>query len=96
MADGELNRSGVEQAAILLLTLGEQDAAQVLKHLGAKEVQRVGAAMAQLSGISREEVSAVLGRFVSKVDQQTSVGVDSDEYVRRVLTEALGLSLIHI
>ena len=90
MPDAELNRSGVEQAAILLLTLGEQDAAQVLKHLGAKEVQRVGAAMAQLSGISREEVSAVLGRFVSKVDQQTSVGVDADEYVRKVLTEALG------
>ena len=90
MAEAQINRSGVEQAAILLLTLGEQDAAQVLKHLGAKDVQRVGQAMAQLSGISREEVSMVLGRFAAKVEQQTSVGVDSDEYVRKVLTEALG------
>jgi flagellar motor switch protein FliG len=90
MAEATSNRPGVEQAAILLLTLGEQDAAQVLKHLGAKDVQRVGAAMAQLTGISREEVSQVLGEFSSRVDRQTSFGVDSDEYVRRVLTEALG------
>ncbi len=84
------SRSGVEQAAILLLTLGEQDAAQVLRHLGAKEVQKVGAAMAQLTGISREEVSGVLGQFATRVDQQTSFGVDSDEYVRKVLNQALG------
>ena len=43
MSEAGANRSGVEQAAILLLTLGEQEAAQVLKHLGAKDVQRVGA-----------------------------------------------------
>ena len=85
-----MNRPGVEQAAILLLTLGEQDAAQVLKHLGAKDVQRVGQAMAQLTGVSREEVSLVLGRFATRVEQQTSVGVNSDEYVRKVLNEALG------
>ena len=85
-----MNRPGVEQAAILLLTLGEQDAAQVLKHMGAKDVQRVGQAMAQLTGVSREEVSLVLGRFATRVEQQTSVGVNSDEYVRKVLNEALG------
>jgi flagellar motor switch protein FliG len=90
MNEAASNRPGVEQAAILLLTLGEQDAAAVLKHLGAKDVQRVGAAMAQLSGISRDEVSQVLGDFASRVDRQTSFGVDSDEYVRKVLNEALG------
>jgi flagellar motor switch protein FliG len=90
MPEIQSSRSGVEQAAILLLTLGEQDAAQVLKHLGAKDVQRVGAAMAQLSGISREEVATVLGTFTDRVERETSVGVDSDEYVRNVLNEALG------
>jgi flagellar motor switch protein FliG len=90
MAQVQTSRSGVEQAAILLLTLGEQDAAQVLKHLGAKDVQLVGAAMAQLTGISRDEVSAVLGHFAERVERETSFGVDSDEYVRNVLTEALG------
>jgi flagellar motor switch protein FliG len=91
MAEAQTSsRPGVEQAAILLLSLGEQDAAQVLKHLGAKEVQKVGAAMAQLAGISREEVSGVLGSFATRVEQQSSLGVDSDEYVRKVLNEALG------
>ena len=91
MAEAQTSsRSGVEQAAILLLSFGEQDAAQVLKHLGAKEVQKVGAAMAQLAGISREEVSGVLGNFATRVEQQSSLGVDSDEYVRKVLNEALG------
>jgi flagellar motor switch protein FliG len=85
-----MDRSGVERAAILLLALGEQDAAQVLKHLGAKDVQRVGAAMAQLSGVSREEVSSVLTVFSTNVEQQTSFGVGTDDYIRRVLTEALG------
>ncbi len=86
----EAERPGVERAAILLLALGEQDAAQVLKHLGAKDVQRVGAAMAQLNGVSREEVSTVLSTFSTKVEQQTSFGVGNDEYIRKVLTEALG------
>jgi flagellar motor switch protein FliG len=90
MNEAASDRPGVEQAAILLLTLGEQDAAQVLKHLGAKDVQRVGAAMAQLTGISREDVSEVLNEFSVRVERQTSVGVDSDEYVRKVLNEALG------
>ena len=90
MSEAEMSRSGVEQAAILLLTLGEQEAAQVLKHLGAKDVQRVGMAMAQLSGISREEVTGVLSSFASAVEQHTSFGVDADEYVRKVLVEALG------
>jgi flagellar motor switch protein FliG len=85
-----LDRSGVDRAAILLLALGEQDAAQVLRHLGAKDVQRVGAAMAQLSGVSREEVSLVLSTFSSNVEQQTSFGVGTDDYIRKVLTEALG------
>ncbi len=86
----EADRPGVERAAILLLALGEQDAAQVLKHLGAKDVQKVGAAMAQLAGVSREEVSGVLSSFSTKVEQQTSFGVGTEDYIRKVLTEALG------
>jgi flagellar motor switch protein FliG len=83
-------RSGVDRAAILLLALGEADAAQVLKHLSVKDVQRVGAAMAQLSGVSRGEVTSVMENFASSVEQQTSVGVGNDEYVRKVMVEALG------
>jgi len=90
MSEAALSRSGVDRAAILLLALGEQDAAQVLKHLGAKDVQRVGAAMAQLSAVSRDEVSTVLTTFSSSVEQQTSFGVGTDDYIRKVMNEALG------
>lgn len=92
MADetAKSQRSPVERAAILLMSLGEADAAQVLKHMDAKEVQRVGAAMAQLSGVTREEVAEVLASFHGALAQQTPVSVDSGEYVRNVLTEALG------
>jgi flagellar motor switch protein FliG len=83
-------RNGAERAAILLMTLGEHEAAEVLKHMGAKDVQKVGAAMAQMSNISREEVSAVLTTFSSTLENQTSLGVGADEYIRKVLTNALG------
>lgn len=75
---------------MLLLTLGEQEAAEVLKHMGAKDVQKVGSAMAQMSNISREEVSTVLSNFTTVIESQTSLGVGADEYIRKVLINALG------
>jgi flagellar motor switch protein FliG len=87
---GNESRSGTERAAILLLTLGEQEAAQVLKHMGAREVQRVGSAMTQLLNVSREEVNDVLARFSDTVENQTSVGLGVDDFLRKVLVDALG------
>src|SRR5215469_5698309 len=84
------SRSGTERAAILLLTLGEQEAAQVLKHMGAKEVQRIGTAMSKLANVSREEVQGVISQFTTTVEHQTSVGVGADEFLRKVLVDALG------
>lgn len=83
-------RSGTERAAILLLSLGEEEAAEVLKHMGAKDVQRIGAAMTQLQNISRQEVTQVLDEFTATVEEQTSIGVGVDEYLRKVLINALG------
>lgn len=82
--------SGPERAAILLMSLGENEAAQVLKHLGAKDVQKVGQAMASLSNVSRERANSVVERFVDELGNQTSLGVGADDYVRRVLINALG------
>lgn len=90
MNEAVSRRTGTERAAIFLLTLGEQTAAEVLRHMGAKDVQRVGTAMAQLSNVSRAEVSQVLANFSRTVENQTSVGIGSDEYVRKVLINALG------
>jgi flagellar motor switch protein FliG len=77
-------------AAMLLLALGEGEAATVLKHLDAKVVQRLGTAMAQLKSASREEVTEVIGGFVQTMDGQADIKVGSDEYIRKVLTDALG------
>ena len=80
----------VEKAAILLLSLGETDAAQVLQHMGPKEVQRVGSAMAQMRNIQRDQVEQVMSEFVEIVSDQTGLGVGADGYIRNMLTQALG------
>ena len=84
------NRPGIEQAAILLLSLGEKEAADVLKFMSAKDVQRVGTAMAQVANVSRAEVGAVIGKFTAAVEGQSSLGVGSDEFIRKTLINALG------
>ena len=70
---------GPERAAILLMSLGEAEAAEVLKHMGAKDVQKVGQAMATLTNVSRERATEVLESFVAELDTQTSLGVGADE-----------------
>ncbi|WP_028770984.1 flagellar motor switch protein FliG [Silanimonas lenta] len=90
MADKKGEFSGVEKAAILMLSLGELEAAEVLKHMTAKEVQKVGQAMATVGGVSREQIEAVMGEFAQTLDKQTSVGIGADDYVRKVLVQALG------
>jgi len=80
----------VDKAAILLLSLGETDAAQVLRHLGPKEVQRVGTAMAQMRNVQKAQIEQVMSEFVEIVGDQTSLGVGSDGYIRKMLTQALG------
>lgn len=82
--------SGAERAAIFMMSLGEQGAAEVLRHMGPKEVQKVGTAMAALSSVSNHRVDSVLSEFTRLVEEQSSVGIDSDEYVRKVMIGALG------
>lgn len=90
MAEMMPKLSGAERAAVLLLSLGEQHAAEVLKHMGPKEVQKVGAVMASIKNVSREQVNLVLEEFVGEVGRQTALGVGTEDYVRKVLMEALG------
>src|SRR3979490_2389834 len=80
----------IDKAAIFLLSLGETDAAQVLRHMGPKEVQRVGVAMAQMRNVHRDQVELVMQEFIETVGDQTSLGVGSDGYIRKMLTQALG------
>ena len=80
----------VDQAAILLMSLGETDAAEILKHMGPKEVQRIGGAMTQLQNVQQHEVQAVLGNFLDEVRTLTGLGVGADNYIRKMLVTALG------
>jgi len=82
--------SGVERAAILMLAMGEQDAASIMSHMGPKEVQELGLAMANMSKVSTTNMEAVMHSFVDTLRSETSVGLDSDEYIRNVLNSALG------
>jgi flagellar motor switch protein FliG len=86
----DAKRTGTDRAAIFLLSLGEAQATEVMRHMGAKDVQRVGAAMTQLQNVSRNDVSQVLTDFSLSVEGQTSLGVGVDEYLRKVLVGALG------
>jgi len=88
--DENSDLSGVERAAIFLMSLGEERASEVLKHMGPKEVQKVGTAMSELSGVSKQQVGSVLTDFVSLAEDQTALGVGNDDYVRKVLVNALG------
>lgn len=82
--------TGIERAAIFLLALGEKDAAEILKHMGPKEVQDLGMAMAGLTKVSTDQMKQVMRSFVDMIQNQTSLGIDSDDYIRNVLTNALG------
>lgn len=81
---------GAERAAVLLMSLGEAEAAEVMRHLDPKEVHRVGAAMSTLKNITSEQVNSVVGDFITEVKSQTSIGIGSDEFVRKTLIKALG------
>ncbi|CAG1017898.1 partial Flagellar motor switch protein FliG, partial [Burkholderiaceae bacterium] len=81
---------GVEDAAILLMSLGEEEAAEVFKHLAPKEVQRLGETIAKMKAISRDRVDDVLEKFATIAGGQSLLVPDTDEYVKSVLRMALG------
>lgn len=92
MTDAADSMSGTEKAALLLMTLGEREAAEVLKYMEASEVHLLGTAMASLKGVSRNDADSVLDIFILDVEDQTALGVDTENYVRKLLGNAFGAS----
>ena len=82
--------TGADKAAILLLSLNEQDAASIIRHLEPKQVQRVGGVMAQMADLNQEKVSAVHRHFLEDIQKYTSIGMGSEDFVRNTLIAALG------
>ena len=85
-----MDETGLEDAAILLMSLGEEEAAEVFKHLTPKEVQRLGETIAKMKTVSRERFDGVLGRFESQAGEHSTLVSNTDEYVKNVLRKALG------
>lgn len=82
--------SGIEKAAVLMLSLSEEDAAQIFRHLEPKQVQRLGMSMASLKDLSQDRATAVHRQFIEDIQQYSNIGVGSEEFLRKVLVQALG------
>ena len=82
--------TGVQRAAVLMLLLGEQQAAEIIRFLNPKEVQALGGAMVSVSDLSQEAVNAVLDEFVATIKKQTNLGLGTTDYVEKVFKRALG------
>ena len=81
---------GVQNAAIFLMSLGEEEAAEVFKHLSPKEVQKLGETIARTRSITHEKVEEVILKFTGEAKSQSLLVTDTDNYVRAVLKRALG------
>jgi len=85
-----MDDEGLEDAAILLMSLGEEEAAEVFKHLAPKEVQRLGETIAKMKAVPRERVDTILEKFTEVAEREHILVPDTDEYVKSVLRKALG------
>ncbi|HEY0906125.1 MAG TPA: flagellar motor switch protein FliG, partial [Methylophilus sp.] len=85
-----MSDDGLTNSAILMLALGEDEAAEVMKHLSPKEVQKLGIVMASMKPVPREDVEAVLEKFMMDFASKSDFGLDSDAYIRSVLVKAFG------
>lgn len=90
MAKKEKKLNGIERSAVLLLSIGEDDAGEIMRHMSPKEVQAVGEAMATIGGVNKDQVGEILDEFAESIGDHTSLGVGSEDYLRTVLTNALG------
>lgn len=85
-----MSDEGINKSAILLMTLGAEEAAEVMKHLEPREVQRISTAMVGLKNLSREQITVVFEEFHQIAAEKTTFGMDSNSYIRKMLNRALG------
>lgn len=88
--DNALPITGAQKAAIFLMTLGEDSAAEVMRHLGPREIQVLGNTMSSVNNVNKRQVDGVVEEFVTEVGEQTGLGIGNTDYIRTVLVKALG------
>jgi len=81
--------SKLDKAAILLLSLGKDSAAKVLKHLNPREVQQIGSAMTSVENVSHDDIHNVMRSFLDELGED-ALGVDPSEYAQSLMADALG------
>jgi flagellar motor switch protein FliG len=79
-----------DRAAVIMLLLGEQQAADIIRYLSPREVQALGARMVSVADLSQECVNIVLDDFVATIKKQTNLGLGTADYVENVFKRALG------
>ena len=84
------NLTGTDKSVILLMTIGEDRAAEVFKHLSQREVQTLSAAMANVTQISNKQLTDVLAEFEQEAEQFAALNINANDYLRSVLVKALG------
>ena len=89
-ADKLAELSGTEKSAILMMLLGEEEAAQVLQNLTPREVQHLGTAMYSVAGVDQNTVNMVLDEFLETIKKQTGLGLGAGRYIENVMIRALG------
>ena len=82
--------NNTQKCAILMMLLGEEEAAEILRNLGPKEVQQLGKEMYSVAGLDQDTVNQVLDEFLAIIKTQTDLGMGSSNYIRNVITKALG------
>lgn len=85
-----MSLTGTEKSAVLLMTIGEDRAAEVFKHLNTREVQHLSSAMANMPQVSHKQLTEVLREFETDAEQFSALSLDSNDYLRSVLIKALG------
>lgn len=90
MSELTIPLKNIEQAAVVLMALGESHAAEILRHLDPRELHKIGVAMANMTNVSRHQISEIIQTFNEEVRNQSSLTVDSENYIRSVLNRALG------
>ncbi|NDU88825.1 MAG: flagellar motor switch protein FliG, partial [Ferrovum sp.] len=85
-----MSDEGVDKCAVFLMALGENEAAEVLKQLSPKEVQKISTAMASMKSLTKEQISTVFDEFHQLAGEKTSVGSNSSDYIKKMLNQALG------
>jgi len=90
MTEAHATMTGAQSAALLLMAIGTEPAAEVIKHMDPQHVQRVGSAMTDLGDVTQSKLGGVLDTFINSVRDVSSLGSNSEDYLRGVLHQALG------